>query len=238
MALDIAHLFNYRNVGSVEFLMDEHGQFYFTEIKARIQMEHPVTEMVSQVDLVSAQIRIAANEPLTLKQENVQLRGSAMQCRINAEDPWRAYMPSPGHIQRLRLPAGPHVRVDTYAYSGCEVPARYDPVLAKVIVWGEDRDECARRMRRALEDFTAIGIPTNLPLHQRALSTPAFIQGEYTTDFFRHVIGGGEVSETYLRDLAVAAAIAYAQRNLAFHPSSPERMQSGWHRASRELPRW
>lgn len=236
MAIEIARLFNCPNACSVEFLVDYDGQCYFTEVKARIQMEHPVSELVSLVDIVREQIRIAAGEPLPFKQADIQLRGWAMQCRINAEDPWNDFLPSPGRLKFFRLPGGPHVRVDTYAYSGCDVPARYDPVVAKLAVWGETRSECILRMRRALEDFAIGGIQTNLPLHQRIISAADFLRGDYNTEFSRRPLLQAYSSDTDRRNLAVAAAIAYANRNLSARSAIPERLLSGWHRDSRKLP--
>jgi acetyl/propionyl-CoA carboxylase alpha subunit len=236
MAIEIARLFDYRNVGSVEFRLDQAGRVYFTEIKARIQIDHPVIEMVTRVDLVREQMRLAAGEPLTLKQEDIRPQGWAMQCRINAQDTLNNFLPSPGFLRRFRLPGGPNIRVDTYAYSGCHVPVRFDPILAKLVVWGADRDECVNRMRVALESFIIRGIQTNLPLLQRILNEPDFIRGKYATDFLER--GGVEkpAPETDLRDLAVAAAVAYVGRNLMFRPSTPDRLYSGWHRSSRQLP--
>jgi acetyl/propionyl-CoA carboxylase alpha subunit len=235
VALEIARLFQYRNVGTVEFLMDDRGEFYFTEIKARIQVEHPVTEMVSRVDLVKEQIRIAAGLPLGLRQDGVRLEGWAMQCRINAEDPWNHFLPSPGQLRRFRLPGGPGVRVDTYGYSGCEVPVHYDPILAKVVVWGEDRPECVRRMRRVLQDFAITGVNTNLPYYQAILEDPDFIAGNYTTEFLRRPLLSHPTPQADLRDLAVAAAIAYLIRHGTGQPMIPQRLQQGWHRSNRRL---
>lgn len=235
MGLEIARLFDYRNVGTVEFIMDLEGNFYFSEIKARIQVEHPVTEKVTQVDLVREQIRIAAGEPLAFTQEDIRFRGWAMGCRINAEDPWNNFMPSPGRLERFRLPGGPNVRVDTYAYSGCDVPVRYDPILAKLTVWGETRPECINRMRRALEEFAIRGVHTTLPFHQRILSDPDFLAGSYTVDFLDRSLLEG-TSDIELRDMAVAAAVAFVSRNQAARSVTPERFQSGWHRSSRRLP--
>ena len=235
-AIEIARLFNYQSVGTVEFIVDGSGQFFFTEIKPRIQIEHPVTEMVSSIDLVREQIRVAAAEPLSITRAAVQLRGHAISCRISAEDPLNNFLPTPGHLRRVRLPGGPHVRVDTYVYSGCDVPAEYDPIVAKVCVWGEDRDECVLRLRRALEDFALIGTPTNLPVHLRILSDPDFVNGDYTTDFFQHLPFDQPPANAPLRDLAIAAAIAYVRRNLVFQPSLPDRLRTGWHRSSRHLP--
>lgn len=232
-ALDLARLFNYQNVGTVEFLVDNNGQFYFTEIKARIQVDHPLTELVSRVDLVREQIRIAAGEPLTLQQADVLPRGWSMMCRINAEDPFNGFLPSPGDLSKVRLPGGPEVRVDTYVYSGCSVPGDYDPLVAKLTVWAEDRDQCIARMRRALKDFNLIGTPTNLPLLQRILLTGDFVPEEYSNTYLEQSLES--IPDARLRDLAAVAAVLYAQRNQTFRPSTPERLASGWHRESRRL---
>jgi acetyl/propionyl-CoA carboxylase alpha subunit len=236
MSVEIAQLFGCRSACTVEFLLDPNGQFYFTEIKPRIQVEHPLSEMVSMVDIVKEQLRIATGQKLIYKQSDIRLRGWAMQCRVNAEDPWNNFLPSPGHIRRFRLPSGPYVRVDTYAYTGCDVPLRYDPFVANVAVWGENRVECLWRMRRTIEDFAISGIQTNLPLIQRILYDPEFLGGEYTTEFARHRLQQAPATEAELRDLAVAAAIAYVRRTQSSRPTVPERTLSGWHRDSRRLP--
>lgn len=236
-AVEIARLFGYENVGTVEFLVNDKGEFFFSEIKARIQIEHPVTEMVTDVDLVAEQIRIAVGEPLRLKQEDVRISGHAMQVRINAEDPWRNYLPSPGRLTRYRLPGGLHVRVDTYGYVGANIPVRYDSLLAKLIVWGEDRPACLARLRRALEDFKIVGVQSNLPLHLHILNDPAFVAGTYNTGFlWRHKVGESSASAETRRDLAAAIAVAFALRNEMSRPVIPAPMQSGWHRSSRTIP--
>jgi len=236
--LQIARLFGYVNAGTIEFLMDSAGQFYFTEVKCRIQVEHPVTELATRRDLVREQIRIAAGERLGISQEDIRIRGTSMACRINAEDPWNNFLPSPGFLRRFRLPGGPYVRVDTYAYSGCNVSARYDPMLAKLNVWGETREDCMQRMRRALQDFAISGIQTNLPLFQRILDDPDFIAGEYDTGFLQRPLirAQQEVSDGTLHDLAVIAAVAYQVRLQSQQPVTPERLLQGWHRSGRQLP--
>jgi len=235
-ALELAGLFDYQNVGTVEFLVDAKGQFFFTEIKARIQTEHPLTETVARIDLVREQIRIAAGEPLSLTQDQVDLQGWSMSCRISAVDPERRFLPSPGRLDNVRLPGGPGVRVDTYVYSGCTIPAEYNPVIAKLTVWGEDRQMCVARMRRALEDFVITGTQTNLPWLQSVLNSPDFLEGGYTTDFLSHPFEYVDVPEVHLRDLAAITAVLYARRNQMFNPTVPERLLSGWHRSSRRLP--
>ena len=238
MALQIARLFGYVNAGTVEFLMDATGQFYFTEVKCRIQVEHPVSEMATRRDLVREQIRIAAGERLGIAQEDVRIRGVSMACRINAEDPWNNFLPSPGYLRRFRLPGGPYVRVDTFGYSGCSVSARYDPILAKLIVWGETREDCLQRMRRALQDFAISGIQTNLPLFQRILDDPDFIAGTYDTAFLRRPLTATQspATDELLQDLAVIAAVAYQVRLQSQQPVTPDRLLQGWHRSGRQLP--
>lgn len=235
-AVAIARLFNYQNAGTVEFLIDESGQFFFTEIKARIQVEHPVTELVTRVDLVREQICVAAGEPLRFTQQDVLPRGWAMLCRINAEDPWNHFLPSPGQIQMVRLPGGPEVRVDTYVYCGCHVPEAYDPLIAKLAVWAPDRETCLLRMRRALEDFKLVGTPTNLPVLQRVFWEEAFLQGMYNTDLLAHPLPAEKKKNGHLRDLAAAVAVLHARRNVQGSVTRPERLLSGWHRSSRRLP--
>jgi acetyl/propionyl-CoA carboxylase alpha subunit len=237
-ALRIGRLFNYRNLGTVEFLVDESGAFYFSEIKARIQIEHTLTEMRTRLDLVREQVRLAAGEPLIISQDDLHLDGWAMMCRVQAEDPANAFLPSPGRLRRVRLPGGPEVRVDTYIYCQADIPAAYDPIVAKVTAWAPDREQCINRMRRALEDFTVIGTPTNLPFLLRIFHAPEFIGGRYTTDFLSHPFEETAPPEAAVtrRDLAVIAAVVYALRREAFNPKQPERVASAWHRDSRRLP--
>lgn len=236
-AQEIARLFAFQNVGTVEFLVDDDGGYYFTEIKPRIQIEHPLSEMVSGVDLVALQIRLAAGEPIRLDQEQVRLDGWAMQCRISAEDPWRQLMPRPGHLQTVRLPGGPGVRVDTYVYGGCYIPTEYDPLIAKVVVWGADREDCLARMRQALRETQLTGTPTNLPLIQRIVDHPDFIDGDYSTDFLPSPFEEDHaLKEGGLRDLAAIAAFTYLRKQQISEPALPPRLLSGWHRDSRRLP--
>jgi acetyl-CoA carboxylase biotin carboxylase subunit len=236
-ALDIARLFNFQNAGSVEFLADEAGNFHFTELKGRIQIEHAVSEMISDVDVVREQIRIAAGETLDKVQADIHLSGWAMQCRINAEDPWNDYLPSPGLITRFRLPQGPNVRIDTYGYVGCEIPLRYDPLLANLVVKGNSRSVCVERMRRALQEFRIVGVQTNLPLHMQILHDELFAKGDYDTRFmtdfrFETICRDEDVR----KDLAAMVAVAYASRGPMSKPQTPERIQTGWHRSARRLP--
>ena len=172
----------YTNAGTVEFLMDEDGSFYFIEMNARIQVEHPVTEMITNVDLIKAQIRIAAGEKLETAAGPVDFRGHAIECRINAEDPV-TFVPSAGRITAFQIPGGTGVRVDTAAYADAVIPPYYDSLIAKLIVRGRDRVEAIARMRRALEMFVVEGIKTSLPLHQRIFADPDFAAGKFDTHF-------------------------------------------------------
>lgn len=234
-ARQIARLFDFQGVGTVEFLMDRGGTFYFTEIKPRIVQPHPVTEMVTRVDLVALQIALAAGEPLRLRQEDIRLRGWAMQCRVSAEDPWNDYLPSPGTVRHYRVPGGAHIRIDSYACAGCQVPVDYDPILAKLVVWGETRAVCLRRMRRALDEFVVRGVATNLTLLRQVIEHPDVMRGEYHTGLLFDPLPLPVVAEEVRRDLAAAAAVAFALREESGQPAQPPRLLSGWHRASRAL---
>jgi acetyl/propionyl-CoA carboxylase alpha subunit len=236
LALTIAKLFGYRNAGTVEFLRDAGGGVYFSEIKARIQIEHPLTEMLTRVDLVREQIRLAAGEPLKVNQSDVRLDGWAMQARISAQDPWNHMMPSPGQLRSVHLPDGPEVRTDTYAYSGCEVPPEYDPLIAKLIVWGQNRESSRMRLERALAECRVVGTATTLPLLQRLVRNQAFLRGEYDVESLFLRAEAQAVPSHTLRDLAAAVAVYYQRETNTFQPVLPERMLSGWHRTSRKLP--
>ncbi|WP_114950981.1 acetyl-CoA carboxylase biotin carboxylase subunit [Sphingosinicella terrae] len=168
----------YRGAGTIEFLY-ENGEFFFIEMNTRLQVEHPVTEAITGLDLVREQIRIADGEPLTLRQQDVEFRGHAIECRINAEDP-RSFAPSPGLVRHFHAPGGLHVRVDSGLYSGYRVPPYYDSMIAKLIVWGFTRDGAMRRLRRALEEFVVDGVKTTIPLHQALIEDPEFQRGDYT----------------------------------------------------------
>jgi len=181
-AVKAAEAVGYRNAGTVEFLMDPDGNFFFSEMNVRIQVEHPVTEMVTGVDLVREQIQVAAGEPLSFSQESVRVSGAAIECRINAEDPER-FIPSPGTITAFHSPGGPGVRVDTAAHAGAVIPPYYDSLVAKLIVHGEDRMHAVARMRRALAEMEVEGIHTTLPLHRRIMASEEFLAGGFDTGF-------------------------------------------------------
>jgi acetyl-CoA carboxylase, biotin carboxylase subunit len=178
----------YVNAGTVEFLVDGHENIYFMEMNTRIQVEHPVTEMVTGLDLVKEQIRIAAGERLSFGQRDVDIRGHAIECRINAEDPRHQFRPSAGTVKTFHVPGGPGVRVDTHCYEGYTIPPHYDSLIAKVIVWGRDRDEAIARMRRALLEFEVVGVETTIRFHLSVLDNAFFRRGEVYTNFVQRRI--------------------------------------------------
>jgi len=182
-AVRLAESIQYAGAGTIEFLLDQDGSFYFMEMNTRIQVEHPVTEMCTNFDLVKEQIRVAAGEPLSLVLHGNRLRGHAIECRVNAEDPARNFQPSPGLITAFHPPGGPGVRVDTHIYHGYTVPPYYDSLLAKVIVHGNDRDEAIARMRQALDSFIIEGVTTTIPFLGRVMRHPDFVAGSVDTKF-------------------------------------------------------
>lgn len=183
VAVKAAKAVSYKNAGTIEFLLDKHGKYYFMEMNTRIQVEHPVTEFVTGIDLVKQQIRIAAGEKLEITQADVKIKGHAMECRINAENPDEGFRPCPGKIQRLHIPGGPGVRLDSAAYQGYTIPPTYDSMIGKLIVYGEDRNEAISRMRRALWEFVIDGVDTNIDFQFRVINNEAFIKGEFDTGF-------------------------------------------------------
>lgn len=182
LAIKIAKAIKYFNVGTIEFIVDQDQNIYFMEINTRVQVEHPVTEEVTGIDIIKEQIKIAAGFPLSIKQNQIRFSGHSIECRINAEDPDN-FVPSPGKITFLSLPGGPGVRVDTAAYTNWIVPSNYDSMIAKLIVYAKNRDEAIMKMKRALDEFIIEGIKTNIPFHKRVLNHPDFIKGNFGTDF-------------------------------------------------------
>lgn len=182
-AVMAAKSINYTGAGTVEFLLDKYGNFYFMEMNTRIQVEHPVTEMITGLDLIREQIRIAQGERLHLTQEQVQLNGHAIECRINAEDPDHNFRPHPGRISGYLAPGGPGVRMDSHVYTDYEIPPYYDSLIGKLIVWGHDRATAIQRMKRALRECAITGIPTTISFHQKILETSEFLSGEVYTNF-------------------------------------------------------
>jgi acetyl/propionyl-CoA carboxylase alpha subunit len=232
-AIRIAERAGYVNAGTVEFLVDWNGQFNFLEVNTRLQVEHPVTEMVTGLDIVALQLRIAGGEPLPFTQDQIARRGAAIECRITAEDPFAGFVPASGRIALVREPAGPGIRVDSALFSGMTVPSEYDSLLAKVIAHGRDREEAIARMRRALEEMRVAGIPTSLPFHRAALFEQDFVVGRYDTDF---VARWNSKKVPDLTDGAVAAgalAAVLATRSRGERRALPV-ADPAWARAARE----
>jgi len=200
----------YRNAGTVEFLVDKNRNFYFLEMNTRLQVEHPVTEWITGLDLVAEQVRIAAGKPISLKQEEVRLQGHAVECRIYAEDPDNNFMPSPGTVQRLSTPAGPGIRDDSGIYQGGEISLYYDPLISKLTTYGPDRESAIRRMCRALSEYIVAGIKTNIGFHRKVLNHPEFVSGGHDTTFVDRHLDELLQSATGDEPLAiVAAAVCY-----------------------------
>ncbi|MFM2430044.1 MAG: hypothetical protein RLZZ511_1257 [Cyanobacteriota bacterium] len=187
-AVNAAKAINYVGAGTVEFLLAADGSFYFMEMNTRIQVEHPVTEMITGIDLIAEQIRVAQGDKLRLTQEQVILNGHAIECRINAEDPDHNFRPSPGKISGYLPPSGPGVRMDSHVYTEYEIPAYYDSLIGKLIVWGPDRPSAIERMKRALRECAVTGLPTTINFHQKILETPEFNRGEIYTNFVDKVM--------------------------------------------------
>ncbi len=188
LALKGAKTVNYVSAGTIEFLLDSHNNFYFMEMNTRIQVEHPVTEMVTGIDLIKEQIRIAAGERLKYQQDHIQIKGAAIECRINAEDPENNFMPSPGKIEQLILPGGPGIRLDTHIYAGYEISPYYDSLIAKLIAYGRNRSEAIKIMQRALTEFYIAPIKTTIPFHLNLMENPLFLKGDISTHFIQEML--------------------------------------------------
>ncbi len=210
-AVEAARAAGYVNAGTVEFLVDKDKKFYFLEVNTRLQVEHPVTEMVTGLDLVKEQFKIAAGEKLQYSQKDINLNGAAIECRIYAEDPQNDFLPSTGLIRSYREPSGPGVRVDSGVYGGFEVPVYYDPLISKLITWGRDRQEAIARMRRALDEYVITGIATTVPFHRQVLDHPEFLSGEFSTHFideqYRASAGANDGFPRSLKEIAALAAV-------------------------------
>ncbi len=231
-AVAIARRAGYANAGTIEFLVDAEKNFYFLEMNTRLQVEHPVTEMVVGRDLVHEQIRVAAREPLSFSQDDVVMRGAAIECRIYAEDPENNFLPSPGRITRIVAPAGPGVRYDSGSYEGWEVPIYYDPLLAKLCVWAETREAAIARLARVLGEYRVEGIRTSLPFFRAVVENEEFRRGQFDTGFidrFLSSASANDESDVTLRDIAAIAAVLYSKANAA-KPSgtSPQTTESRW----------
>ena len=235
-AMKAARAADYYNAGTVEFLASADGSFYFLEMNTRLQVEHPVTELVTGLDLVRLQLEVAAGGKLPLTQSDVSLRGAAIECRVYAEDPANNFFPSPGKITQLAEPSGPGVRVDSGIYCGWSVPIDYDPMLSKLIVWAATREQAIERMLRALGEYHVGGIKSNLPLFPVILRDPAFRAGDLHTGYLDHLLAAGvefnpPVAEEILRIAAAVAAVPPAGNGAARSEATPE--PSRWLAAGR-----
>lgn len=215
LAVKASQAVNYVNAGTIEFLVDKDKNYYFLEMNTRLQVEHPVTEMVTGVDIVKEQIRIARGRQLRYSQEDIKINGWAIECRINAEDPYNNFMPSTGMITNSILPTGPGVRVDTGVYLGFEISPYYDSLISKLIVWGETRAEAILRMRRSLEEYKIVGVRTNIPFHQTLMDSHRFMGGQFDTRFIeeRFSMEAAEEGKTSQPDIAaiIATLVAHQQ---------------------------
>jgi acetyl-CoA carboxylase biotin carboxylase subunit len=222
----------YTNAGTVEFLLDQEGKFYFLEVNARLQVEHPITELTTGVDLVRQQLQVAMGKKLPFDQEDIVRRGHAIECRIYAEDPANGFMPSSGRVLFLKEPSGPGVRHDCGIYSGCEVPVHYDPILSKVIVWAEDREAARKRMLSALSELVIMGIHTTVPFLQDVMAHPEFAAGNTHTDFIeKYMFPWKEMVDEQMLDIILTTAAIDSQnrsRPSSSVPSRPQRQLSPW----------
>jgi len=234
-ACRVARAAGYVNAGTVEFLLDADRNFYFLEMNTRLQVEHPVTEMVTGIDLVREQLRVASGEPLGYTQQDVRRRGWAIECRINAEDPFAGWIPSPGTITGLRAATGPWVRDDSGAYQGYTVPRFYDTMIAKLIVWAEDRPAAIERMLRALAEYTVVGVRTTIPALQRIIAHPDFRAGRLSTAFLERVLPELKPHDGRLATIATIAAVLteHERARRAPAPASEGEAPSRWRQAGR-----
>ena len=227
----------YTNAGTYEFIYDsQEKKFYFLEMNTRLQVEHPVTELITGIDIVKEQIFITAGHPLKVKQEDIQQKGHAIELRICAEDP-KTFLPSPGRIRRCRIPQGPFVRVDGYCYMGYQVPINYDPMIAKLICWGKDREDCINKLQRALAEFSVTGIKTNVLLHKNILLHKHFLDGTYTNNFIEEEMSGKNRKEfsSFVDEkvfLISAAIMAYKKHKKKFPVNNSSRWKEKARRES------
>jgi acetyl/propionyl-CoA carboxylase alpha subunit len=238
VAVRAAQAVGYVNAGTIEFLVDKDKHYYFLEMNTRLQVEHPVTEVATGIDIVKEQIRIARGRQMRYTQENIQLNGWAIECRINAEDPYNNFLPSTGRISHILMPSGPGVRVDTGVYDGFEISPYYDSMISKLIVWGDTRAEAILRMRRSLEEYKIVGVRTNIPFHQSLMDSHRFMGGQFDTRFVeeRFSMESAEEGKTTRADIAaiIATLVARQQTQRAAHIiQRGERDTSNWKWISR-----
>lgn len=236
VAVAAAKAVNYVNAGTIEFLLDRDKNFYFLEMNTRLQVEHPVTELVTGIDIVQEQLRIARGRKLRWKQEDIKIQGWAIECRINAEDPYNNYLPSTGTITTSRLPTGPGVRVDTGVFSGFEITPYYDSMISKLVCYGETRGEAVLRMRRALNEYRIMGVKTNIPFHQHMLDSHRFLSGQFHTKFVEENFSMSDRETPHDMEAAILAAlVAHRKSQEASQVVAPgERDTSNW----KWLSRW
>jgi acetyl-CoA carboxylase, biotin carboxylase subunit len=226
-AIAIAREARYENAGTIEFLLDDSGDFYFMEANARLQVEHPVTELVTGLDLVQEQLLIASGERLTFVKQDVVLRGWAIECRITAEDASNSFLPSLGRVEHLTEPGGPGVRVDSSLFPGMEVGQHYDSLVAKLCAWGAGRPQALARLRRALDEYRIAGVKTSLPFHRALVDHPAFVAGELDTRFLERNSVGGEPPEDGREALLAGALLSHARRS---NGAAPPPRANAWRR--------
>ncbi len=235
LAAAAAASIGYTSAGTMEFLVDSQQNFYFLEMNTRLQVEHPITEMVTGVDIVKEQIRIASGLPLSYRQQEIRFYGAAIQCRIYAEDPNKRFMPAPGKITGLRVPGGPGIRDDSGIYEGFEVSIHYDPLLSKLICWGRDREEAIGRMKRALEEYQVLGIKTTIPFFQRIMDDPVFLSGDVNTSFIDEVFFKNHAKpEEPKEDIALIAAAIAQESSIRAQPSSGPFKKAAWRLLARK----
>ncbi len=233
LALALVRRVSYVNAGTLEFLVDAERRAYFLEMNTRLQVEHPVTEMVTGLDLVKLQIRIAEGEELPLRQADLAQRGHAIECRVYAEDPDQGFLPSPGRITALRTPGGPGVRDDSGVYDGFEVPTHYDPLVSKLVVWAGSRTDAIARMRRAVAEYKLLGIRTTLPFFERVLRHPAFEAGDFDTSFVGTLLAEAPASFAPVDVAIAAAAISRFEERRGSCARGVAPAASGWRAAAR-----
>lgn len=238
VAVKAAQAVDYLNAGTIEFLLDKDRNFYFLEMNTRLQVEHPITELVTGIDIVKEQIRVARGRKLSYQQEDIRLKGASIECRINAEDPNNGFMPSTGRITQSIVPTGPGIRVDTCEYPGMEITPYYDPMIGKLIVWGETRAQAILRMRRALEEYRIVGVRTNIPFHQSMMGSARFMAGRYDTRFVEERFSMESLTEgrEYYPEIAaiLTTIVAHnqAQHSAQIIPQA-KRDDSNWKRFGR-----
>jgi acetyl-CoA carboxylase biotin carboxylase subunit len=237
IAVAAAAAVGYVNAGTIEFLMDRSKNFYFLEMNTRLQVEHPVTELVTGVDIVQEQLRIARGRRLSLSQEDVIIQGWAIECRVNAEDPYNGYMPSTGIITTSQLPTGPGVRVDTGVFPGFHITPFYDSMISKLICYGNTRAEAVLRMRRALEEYRITGVKTNIPFHQRMMESHRFLSGSFDTEFVENRFSLTDREPPHVLEAAILATLAYHEQSQRaaqiVRAGSRETGQWKWHGRTR-----